>query len=292
MERPEGHQKRSVVVTGASTGIGHACALYLGRHGFHVHAGVRKQEDAERLRQEGGDAVTPLFLDVTDAELVAEAVRSVEEADGFEGLQGLVNNAGIAVGGPMEFMPLERFRWQMEVNVTGLVATTCAFLPLLRKGQGRIVHMGSTSGFFAAPFFGPYAASKYAVEALTDAWRVELKPWKLHVAVVEPGAIATPIWDKAMAENERALESMPEATNELYGPAIDKLRGLVKHGAERGIPPERVAKAVHHALTSPRPKARYRVGPDAQLQWLLGKQLPVRVRDWLVARFLGLHRLS
>jgi NAD(P)-dependent dehydrogenase (short-subunit alcohol dehydrogenase family) len=275
-----------VVVTGASTGIGRACALALDARGFRVFAGVRNPEDAARLAEAGSERLMPVHLDVTDAESLAEAAESVTESLRGDGLGGLVNNAGIAVAGPLEFIPVDEFRRQLEINVVGQVAATQAFLPLLRAGRGRIVNISSASGRFANPFMGPYAASKFALEALSDSLRLELRPWGLHVVLVEPGVIDTPIWKKSLASADRLIAAMPPGAQELYGPAIEAIRRGVEN--LRGIPAERVADTVVRALTAPRPRSRYVIGRDARLRVGLS-YLPTRLRDWIVARRLP-HR--
>jgi NAD(P)-dependent dehydrogenase (short-subunit alcohol dehydrogenase family) len=273
-----------VVITGASSGIGEACALRLDALGYRVFAGVRRKEDAERLAQAASERLLPVLLDVTDQEMIRAAARRVGEALGAEPLVGIVNNAGVAVGGPLEFVPLDDLREQLEVNVVGPVAVAQEFLPLLRRGGGRIVQMGSVSGRFASPFLGPYSASKFALEALSDALRVELRPWGIHVSIIEPGVIATPIWKKSLAAADEALAEMPAALEELYGQTLGAVRREVQ--TLHGIPAARVADAVVHALTSARPRARYHVvGPSARLRLALS-YLPTRLRDWLVARHL------
>jgi NAD(P)-dependent dehydrogenase (short-subunit alcohol dehydrogenase family) len=187
----------AVVITGASTGIGAACALHLDRIGFRVFAGVRRRQDGERLRSVSSPDLIPLQLDVTDRNSLRDAQQRVAEEIGESRLVGLINNAGIAVASPLEAVPIEDLRRQLEVNVVGQVAVTQVFLPLLRAGQGRIINMGSIAGRATMPLMGPYSASKYALEAITDALRLELQPWGIHVAIIEPGAIATPIWEKS-----------------------------------------------------------------------------------------------
>src|SRR5688500_3137446 len=183
----------AVVITGASTGIGHACALDLDSHGCHVFAGVRREEDAERLRSERA-FIEPVRIDVTDADSIASARDRVGEAVGAAGLAGLVNNAGIAVPGPLEHLPIDELRRQLEVNLVGQVAVTQAFIPMLRTSRGRIVNIGSIGGRVALPMLGPYAASKHAIEGVSDSLRRELPPWGIEVSVVRPGPIATEIW--------------------------------------------------------------------------------------------------
>src|SRR5436190_20383212 len=188
----------SVVITGASTGIGKTCALRLDRLGFQVFAGVRRTEDGETLKRQASQRLTPITIDVTDSGSIAAAASMVATAVGDAGLQGLVNNAGIAVACPLEFLPISLLSQQLEVNVTGQIDVTQVFLPLLRAGNGRIVNMGSISGRMAYPLLGPYCASKFALEALTASLRMELRPWHIPVSIIEPGAIATPIWSKAL----------------------------------------------------------------------------------------------
>lgn len=276
-----------VLVTGASTGIGEACARALCAAGARVLAGVRREADGARLRAALGDGVTPVTLDVTDPAHVASAAALVEEiADG--GLNAVVNNAGIVVAGPLEYLPIGEIRRQLEVNVTAQVAVTQALLPALRRARGRVVFMGSSSGRLAAPFVGPYAASKFALEAIADAWRVELREAGVGVSIVEPGAVRTPIWEKSRAEAEALNEAMPTACQAHYGAALDRVRAHVDDTPRRAIPAERVAEAVVHAALSPRPRTRYLVGLDAKVQARVLAALPDRIRDWVIARFLQL----
>lgn len=265
-------KNQSVVITGASTGIGRACAVRMAERGMHVFAGVRKDEDADSVREEN-ENIEPVKLDVTQADQIASAVQQVQERVGGAGLQGLVNNAGIGHGGPLEAIDLEELRWQFEVNVFGPQQVTQAFLPLLRKGHGRIVNMSSIGGRIAQPFMGPYTASKFALEALSDALREELAHWDLHVSIIEPGAIKTPIWDKSVNYAETAKAKLDEEMQKRYGRAIDAVQKRLEKTGESGTSPERVADAVEHALTSPRPRTRYLVGTDAKvgafLRWLL-----------------------
>ena len=279
-----------VVVTGASSGIGRACVRLLAKEGFHVFAGVRRDADADAIRAEEQLGLVPLHLDVTDPVSIAAACETVEKAVGAEGLAGLVNNAGIGVAGPLEFLPLAELRRQLEVNVVGPVAVTQTFSPLLRRGRGRIVHIGSSSGYLSMPLVGPYCASKFALEALADAQRLELQPFGLHVSLVQPGAIATPIFDKSNAHADALMEALPEETGRFYGPIIAAIRKGVAEQVARARPPETVARAVLHALRAARPRARYKVGADAWIEWLLAAWLPDRLRDRVLTRFLGLPR--
>lgn len=280
---------RAVVVTGASTGIGRAISLHLARGGFRVFAGVRKQKDAEALRTES-PGITPLILDVTDAEQLAAAVAEVDRAVGAEGLHGLVNNAGVSGGAPTEFVPLDDLRAMFDVNVFGVVATTQAFLPLLRRGRpGRIVCIGSIGGRMAVPFLAGYAMSKAAVSALCDSLRGELRPWRIEVSLVEPGAIRTPIWEKGLRGVDEQMERWPEQALELYGEVIPALRRTTEKTAARALPAESVAKVVEHALTASRPRTRYLVGNEARMQAIV-RRIPDRPRDALVARTIGLPK--
>lgn len=277
---------RTVVVTGASTGIGEACALRLDAQGWRVFAGVRREQDGQALQRKASERMTPVLLDVSDAASIAAAAENVAAAVGAAGLTGLVNNAGIAVAAPLEFLPIPELRRQLEVNVIGQVAVTQAFLPLIRQGHGRIVNIGSISGRIAAPFVGAYSASKFAMEALTDTLRVELRPWGLHVALVEPGGIATPIWERSIAAADETLKMLPQQAMEYYGAAIPAVRASAARTAKTGTPAVEVAKAVEHALSAARPKTRYVVGRGARFRVAVIARLPDRLRDALIARQL------
>ena len=217
-----------------------------------------------------------LVFDVTDRDAVHAAAAAVDRLD------ALVNNAGIAIAAPLEFLPPDEIARQLDVNVVGQVRVTQAFLPALRRARGRIVFVGSIGGRSALPFLGAYAASKFALEGIADSLRVELAPWGMHVSIVEPGTIATPMWTKP----QRAVQEMPAEVAELYGERIEKFRLLAeRRSAARGVPPDEVAKAIEHALTAPTPKTRYLVGADAKRRALL-QRLPDRSRDRLLQRFL------
>jgi NAD(P)-dependent dehydrogenase (short-subunit alcohol dehydrogenase family) len=269
--------QRSVLITGASSGIGRACALHMDRLGWQVFAGVRKKVDADSLRSEASSRLTPLFLDVSKPQDIGKAVRLVEKTTGGGGLTGLVNNAGVPYGGPVEFLDLDEVRRTFEVNFFGVIAVTQAFIPLLRRASGRIVNISSISGLIVSPFLSPYTTSKFALEALSDALRMELSPWKVRVALIEPGAIDTPIWSKARGVAQGVLKSAPSGGLQLYGTAVNALMsGLGQHG----ISPEVAARAVAHALSSPRPHTRYRLGTEAPVVALL-RLLPDGLRDRL-----------
>jgi NAD(P)-dependent dehydrogenase (short-subunit alcohol dehydrogenase family) len=279
---------RAVVVTGASSGIGRATALYLAERGFRVFAGVRKTADGESLRTESGGRIVPLILDVTDTAGIAAAAERVRVELGDRGLDGLVNNAGIATPAPVEYMSADVLRRQFEVNVFGQVAVIQAFLPLVRRARGRIVNVGSVGSHIALPFGGALCASKGAFSLLSDSLRLELRPYGIHVSLIEPGAIATPAVDKTLGDVEAVLRSLPPEGEARYGA---KLREFMKRGHEResrGSQPAVVAEAIHHALTARRPRLRYPVGTDARLLVTLPRVVPERALDPLRLRALGL----
>lgn len=278
---------KSVLITGASTGIGRASALRLDRAGWRVFAGVRREEDAESLRAEASPNLVPLMLDVTDAAQIAAAAEQVSSAVGAAGLDGLVNNAGIAVPSPLETIPIEDFRHQIEVNLTGQVAVTQALVPLIRQARGRIVFVSSIGGLIAFPLTGAYHAAKFGVEAVGDVFRRELRSWGVSVSIVEPGSIATPIWDRGNQKADEIGTRTPQR-EELYGKAIARYRKVIEDTAKRGIPPEKVAEVIEHALDARRPKARYLVGLDAKAQARLRHLIPTRVFDRILARVLSL----
>jgi NAD(P)-dependent dehydrogenase (short-subunit alcohol dehydrogenase family) len=282
---------KSIVITGASTGIGHAAASRLAGKGWRVFAGVRRAEDGERLSAELGEAITPLIMDVTDAASLNAAAEAVRAALGDAALTGLVNNAGIAVAGPLLHLSPDDLTRQLDVNVTGQVRACQAFAPLLGAGEeragpkGRIVMMSSVSGFTAPPLLGPYAASKHALEAVTQSLRRELMLYGVDVVAINPGPIATPIWTKQeVADAERFL-----ATD--YGPAIQRITKFMKSQGDQGLPPERVAEAVERALTDATPKLNTVITGDKLTSWLL-RRLPGRTADRLMTKRLGLAPAS
>jgi NAD(P)-dependent dehydrogenase (short-subunit alcohol dehydrogenase family) len=277
--------KGGIVVTGASTGIGRACALDLVKRGFHVFAGVRQESAGTSLEEESGHQLTPLILDITNEEQLRQAVQTVTDALENQPLQGLVNNAGITVHGPLEFVPVADLRRQLEVNVVAQLAVTQGFLPLLRRSRGRVVLMGSVSGLLAVPGFGPYSMSKYALEAMADVLRLELSPWEIQVALIQPGAIDTPIWEKGFSHWDRFEQTAPAAMQELYDAQIKSIRGVAKHSQSQAQTAQVVADAVVHALTSSRPRSRYVVGGGAGQQKILSK-LPDSWRDRLLRKMM------
>lgn len=267
---------RSVLVTGASSGIGLACARRLAAAGWRVYGGVRTGEAADALRALD---VRPLRLDVTDESEVAAAATAVGPR-----LDALVANAGIAIAAPLELVPLDELRHQLEVNVVAQVAVVQAVLPALREARGCVVLMGSVGGRSALPFLGPYAASKHALEAIADTLRVELRPWGIAVSIVEPASIRTPMWEKGGARAAELESRVSPGKRELYAPAVARFREVAASRGPEGDP-DSVATAVEHALTAARPKARYLVGRDAHLRaWI--ERLPTRLRDRMLAKAL------
>lgn len=270
----------SAVITGASTGIGRATALHLAARGFRVFAGVRKESDADSLRDAGGDAVTPVLLDVTDAASVAAAAAVVTEEVGERGLDALVNNAGISINGPLELLPLDELRRQFDINVFGQIAVTQAFLPLLRVARGRIVNMSSIVGLVSLPMSGAYSASKFAVEALSDALRVELHDAGVRVIIIEPGPIRSLFFDKSLEQGDEVEAIFPPDYAEYYAPMSKAIRAGVHWSVRIAGPPELVARRIGRALTARRPRTRYLVGPASHSSALFA-MLPDRMRDFL-----------
>lgn len=269
-----------VLVTGASTGIGAAAAKALRARGLAVFAGVRKPEDAERARSEG---LEPLIIDVTDSESIAAAAAEVDS------LTALVNNAGVAVSGPVEYVPIEEWRKQMEINLIGQIAVTQAFLPALRAGGpgGRIVNVSSIGGRLALPLAGPYAASKHALEAVSDSLRRELRAEGMHVSLIEPGGVKTPIWEKGVSAANTIEDAMPPEGQERYGALSRAIRTEVeKIATDTGMDPSVVGDAIVEAVTADRPRTRYMLGRDAKLRWAIAKRVPDRWFDALLARAL------
>lgn len=282
--------QRDIVITGASSGIGAACARYLDGLGFTVWAGVRRKEDGEALAHSTSARLRVLLLDVTDPGSIAATGRTLAEALPETGLAGLVNNAGISIAGPLELLPLAEVRTQFEVNVIGALAITQACLPLLRRARGRIVNISSIAGLAATPFLGAYCGSKFALEAMSDALRLELAPWGIAVSLVEPGAIQSQIWQRATMAATRTLRGVEPESLALYAQPLSRMQEVMAGAAARAIPADAVAKVVARALTVSRPRARYLVGKDARFRAGLKWLLPDGAQDRLLAWFLGLSR--
>jgi NAD(P)-dependent dehydrogenase (short-subunit alcohol dehydrogenase family) len=280
-------EKLSVVVTGASTGIGYGIAKVLLGKGFRVFGSVRRQEDADRVTAELGSAFTALLMDVTDAEAVRRCAGEVGEQLGSSTLAGLVNNAGVAVGGPLLHLPADEFRRQLEVNLLGPFSVTQAFAPLLgadrsRQGRpGRIVNISSVAGKTAFPFIGAYAASKHALEAMSESLRRELLLYGIDVIVVGPGAVVTPIIDKAEAADTGEYDHTD------YAESLRKFRTFFMAELRKGLAPDVIGESVYTALTTARPRVRYAVVPQRFKNWTLPRLLPKRVLDRAIGKQLG-----
>jgi NAD(P)-dependent dehydrogenase (short-subunit alcohol dehydrogenase family) len=277
----------SVVITGTSTGIGWGTAKVLLERGFRVFGSVRKQEDADRLRQEFGANFTPLMFDVTDEAQVLAAAREVRAELEGETLAGLVNNAGIAVAGPVLELSADEFRRQMDVNVIGPIITTQAFGPLLgadpslQGPKGRVVMISSVAGKNGNPLMSAYSTSKFAIEGLSESLRRELMLFGIDVVIIAPGAVKTPIWAKAEEVDISGYKNSP------YFPALERIRKFMLQLGEGGLPAEKIGELIHLALTSPNPRVRYQIAPDP-MRHLMTAILPKRMVDRIIAKRLGL----
>jgi len=277
----------TAVVTGASSGIGQATAHHLDSLGFTVFAGVRSAKAGERLTSEGSGRLRPLRLDVTDPESITAAAAEVRVATEATGLAALVNNAGIAVSAPLELVPIDGLRNQLEVNVIGQVAVTQVLLPALRAARGRIVNVSSIGGRIALPLAGPYAASKFAIEAITDSLRRELRHLGVRVIAIEPGGVKTAIWGKGTETADVMLDGADPGVAALYADLTTALRAEAHRiDTETGIEPGEVAEVIGRALTARRPRTRYLVGRDAKVRDKAARVLPDRVFDALIAHTL------
>src|SRR5271168_2826833 len=281
--------KSSVVITGASTGIGWGATKVLIGKGIHVFGSVRKQSDADRLQAEFGSAFTPLLMDVTDEASVRKAAAQVQSSLGNAALGGLVNNAGIVVGGPLLHLPASELRRQFEVNLIGPLLVTQAFAPLLgadrkRTGKpGRIVNISSVAGKTGFPFLGAYVASKHALEGFSESLRRELLLYGIDVIVIGPGSVVTAIWDKAEQQDNSAFA----ATD--YAPSIDRFsKYMIENGRKEGLTPEQLGEAIYTALTAAKPRTRYAVVPRRFANWTLPRLLPARVVDRFIGKNFGL----
>jgi NAD(P)-dependent dehydrogenase (short-subunit alcohol dehydrogenase family) len=279
---------KQVVITGVSTGIGHAATRVLINRGFCVFGSVRCQADADRLQQEFGERFVPLLFDVTDEAAVRLSAEKIGRELGTHTLDGLVNNAGIEVAGPLAYLPVDQFRQQLEVNLVGPFIVTKAFLPLLgadptRKGKpGRIVNISSTSGKIAGPFTGAYSASKFGLEGFSESLRRELILFGIDVIIIRPGAVVTPIWQKAEAGVTERFRNTP------FVEALANFERYSAGEANSGLAPEVIGEVVWRALTSARPKLRIAVVPQRFKNWTMPQLIPMRILDKLVAQFFGI----
>ncbi len=272
---------RSVLISGTSTGIGAACVARLAAEGWRVYAGVRKEADADRLTADVQGDVVPVILDVTNASHIASVLARVEDDVGQ--LEGLVNNAGVGQGGPIELLGDQDWQSTFDVNFFGLVALTREAFPLVRRGEGRFVHIGSIAGRVGGGGLGPYTSSKHAVEGFNWALREELRPSDMSSSVVEPGSIATAIWEKGDDTLDQLEARLDAVSAERYRHLVDATRGFIADGRQRGIDPDKVAQAVEHALTARRPRARYLVGADARIIGTVVTRFPDRAREAALA---------
>ncbi len=276
--------KQAILVTGASTGIGYATAHLLAQSGYAVFAGVRNEDDASRLAAAHPN-LTPITLDVTKATDIRTAAALVRESG--SPLYGLVNNAGVAVAGPLEFLPLDDIRKQFEINVFGPIALAQAMLPMLREQRGRIAFIGSIAGRISAPFVGPYSASKAALASLVDAMRQELAGFGIAVSLFEFAAVKTPIWAKGRTAKDALIAKLPATAVEHYGPFIDAIVAQTEREERHGMEPAAVAQAVLGAMRSERPRERYVIGKQAKLQAVVA-MLPPATRDRLIKKAMQL----
>jgi len=288
MDSHSQHHSRGVVITGSSSGIGRASALLLARHGFQVFAGVRRPADGDALRRDGGEGVVPIILDVTKSDSIAAAAAEVTRQLGGRPLHGLVNVAGIGMAGPVEYVTPAELRGMFEVDVFGQVAVTQAFLPLIRRARGRIVNISSVGAHIAMPFGGVLGAAKSALGVLTDALRLELRPFGVRVVTIEPGAIKTPAVDKTLGNVEGRIASLPPKGAKRYGAMWRRFTKRAYEQELAGSPPEVVARAVLHALSAANPRPRYVVGKHARLLTALARVLPDRELDAVRSRIFGL----
>jgi NAD(P)-dependent dehydrogenase (short-subunit alcohol dehydrogenase family) len=278
----------NVLITGTSSGIGKVTARYLHSLGFRVFATVRNEEDALALLSDSSEQLVPIIMDVTNQASINQARQKVSQLVGDEGLTGLVNNAGVGFISPLECVPLDEFRWLFEVNVIGLLAVTQSFLPLIRLRKGRIVNLSSTASIFIAPFHGSYSASKLAVNGLSNALRLELKPQGIKVALVVCGSIKTPMWEKGKTLSSQVSQSFPAGLMEHYIDHYNKVHDSFFNLEQKGIQPEAVSRSIYHALTARRVKNTYYIGPDAIFYNIADKFLFGRLRDWIILHSIGL----
>lgn len=279
----------NVLITGCSTGIGRATALHLDRLGYRVFASVRRTIDMQTLCAEASDRLTPILLDVTDGESICRAEAEVRKAIGEDGLLGLVNNAGVAFHAPLEFAPLADMRWLLEVNLLGALAVTQTFLPLVRRARGRIVNISSQSVLTPTPFHAPYTISKVGLDAISDALRLELKPFGVQVSTMIVGSMKTPIWERAYEWSSETLRREPPAAKELYGPRLERFREFMAAIGRRGIDPRAVARVVVEALTAKKARHYYWVAIDlnVRLYYLLKDILPEAFQEWVILKTIG-----
>jgi NAD(P)-dependent dehydrogenase (short-subunit alcohol dehydrogenase family) len=272
---------KSIFISGASSGIGKALSLELVKHGYNVYAGVRNEQDAEALHAQASENLIPLMLDVTVPESILAACGQVQERTNGE-LFCLVNNAGISVSGALEFIPIQDFRQEIEVNLIGQLALTQRSLPMIRKGRGRLIFVSSVAGRLVTPFNGPYATSKAALVAMADGLRLELMPWEIYVSVLFVGSVQTPIWEKSAHLAGEILRRAPSDAWNMYGAMQKRTGAFYRQTAKNGMSAESVARIIRGLVEVEHPKEYILVGRSALRIELAVKLLPVRLRDWLV----------
>lgn len=280
---------KNILITGVSTGIGLDTALSLTENGYTVYGTVRKKADAEKIQDASGGKVIPILMDVTDDQSVKEGFQTLSQHT--DELYALINNAGIVIGGPIECLPIDRLKEQMEVNVFGVIRVTQQAIPMLRQysskhHNARIINISSIAGLSPLPFVSPYSASKHALESISDALRVELSPWGIDVSLIEPGAVKTPIWEKSLTNAKAITGEMDPEKIKLYERALDRVATLSQQSDKRAIPTSVVVNAITHALGNKRPKTRYLLGLDAKLR-KFSRKLPDRLQDWVIKKKLG-----
>lgn len=269
-----------ILISGASTGIGRAAAVHMARKGHSVWAGVRSEKSFEDVRKMNVQGLRPVYLDVTDEKSISACVSEIKKSSGI--LHGLVNNAGIVVGGPVEAVSMDDWRYQFEVNVFGQIRVLQHTLPLLRESKGRIVNISSIAGKISSPFMGPYCASKFALEGVSDSLRREVRRHGVQVSIVEPGPIDTPIWEKSISKGLERKKKYPPEIQEAYGALIDRFNERVNQAAARSSPVAVVVQAIEHALTARQPRIRYPVGRGIKLATIISRALPDSVLDFVV----------
>ena len=281
--------KKSVLVTGTSTGIGRCAALQLDQLGYQVFATIRNKQDAESIQSEASDRLIPLMLDVTEPTSLDRAHEIVKLNVADAGLWGLVNNAAIGFVSPLEFAPLDDLRWLYEVNVFGLLAITQKFLPLIRQAKGRIINISSTASSAVAPFHGPYSSSKLALNGLTDSLRLELKPLQVQVSLIVFGSVQTPIWATAGDKSTQVAQDFPPEALEIYGGNLGRVRDYFNRIGKTGMTTDQACQSILHALSAENSKTHYYVGPDARLHYWLRRLFYGRIADWIMVRTIGLN---
>lgn len=278
---------KSILISGASSGIGKALSLELAHQGYQVFAGVRNLDDAEALSSQSTGPLKPVLFDITQPEMITAVCQAISDQTSGE-LFCLVNNAGISLSGALEFMPIEEFRQQMEVNVIGQLTLTQACLPMLRNNHGKIIFISSIAGRLVTPFTGPYAASKAALMAIADALRLELAPWNVYVTVLIVGSVKTPIWEKSWQQAIEISRREPPEASELYGKYLKRAGDFYLRAGSHGIQAQKVARIASDVVAADHPKEYILVGSDALLLELIAKLYPIRARDWIMRYQMGL----